>query len=144
MKQHNMYPYALISCLALVAILSSTGCEAPACRELRGRWSTKEGQCIIFQQKGNALWLTRFGSQMDTVRMQFRYDCTKQPVELDLHGFQSGPLTDKTLYGILEWTSDTAFRMNAEAGTDATLRPKAFESDQTMQFVLDREKSGGQ
>jgi len=66
--------------------------------------------------------------------MEYRYDCSKRPVELDLFGFQSGPLTGKTLFGVLEWSSDTSFRFNAEPGTDAVARPQTFESDQTLKF----------
>lgn len=123
--------------MALLALFSSAGCES-ACLEPGGKWSTREGQSIVFQKNGKALWLTRFGSQVDTVPMAFRYDCAKQPVELDLFQFHAGPLVGKTLFGILEWTSDSTFRFNAEAGTDPALRPKTFESDQTLKFFLER------
>jgi hypothetical protein len=136
-KKNSRNPRAALAALALLALLSSVGCES-SCPEPAGKWSTREGQSIFFQKNGKALWLTRFGSQVDTVPMVFRYDCAKQPVELDLFQFRSGPLVGKTLFGILEWTSDSTFRFNAEAGTDPSLRPKTFESDQTLRFFLER------
>jgi len=136
-KRNSRNPRAALAAIALLALFSGAGCESP-CPELVGRWSTREGQSILFQKKGKALWLTRFGSQVDTVPMAFRYDCAKQPVELDLFQFHTGPLVGKTLFGILEWNSDTSFRFNAEAGTEPSLRPKTFESDQTMKFYLER------
>lgn len=142
-----MTPYrtttlATFAILALSALLFHIACHYTACHALEGPWSTREGQCIEFLADGQALWITRFGSQFDTVRMAFRYDCTKQPAELDLFGFSSGPLTDKTLFGILEWSSDTAFRFNAEPGTDPAVRPQTFESDQTMKFLKGRGNGG--
>lgn len=136
-KKNSRNPRAALAAIALLALFSSAGCGSP-CPELSGKWSTREGQSIFFKKSGNALWLTRFGSQVDTVPMAFRYDCAKQPVELDLFQFRTGPLVGKTLFGILEWTSDTTFRFNAEAGTDPSLRPKTFESDQTLKFFLER------
>jgi len=137
-EQNSTFSSAALAAIALLALFSSTGCDMGDCRDLAGRWSTREGQTMLFKKNGKALWLTRFGSQVDTVPMEFRYDCKKKPVELDLWKFQTGPLVGKTLFGILEWNSDTSFRFNAEAGTDPAIRPKTFESDQTMKFFQER------
>ncbi len=141
MKQNSTFSRAALAAIALLALFSITACDTGSCRNLNGRWSTREGQSILFQKNQKALWLTRFGSQVDTVPMKFRYDCKKEPVELDLSQFQTGPLVGKTLFGILEWNSDTSFRFNAEAGTDPAIRPKTFESDQTLKFFLERNGS---
>lgn len=104
------------------------------CHELTGQWSNREGQFFLFQPNGKALWLIKFGSQFDTFPVEYRYDCGQQPLTLDLTGFQSGPLTGKTLYGILEWTSDSSFRFDAEPGATPEVRPATFNTEQTMKF----------
>ena len=142
MQQNSTCLGAAFAVFALLILFQSTGCGDSSCREIGGRWSTREGQTIDFRKNGKALWFTRFGSQVDTVGMKYRYDCQKQYTELDLYGFQSGPLTGKTLFGILEWNSDTSFRYNAEAGTDPAVRPQTFESDQTLKFFRDPGNGG--
>lgn len=106
----------------------------PDCYELTGRWTNHEGQVLVFQPEGKALWLIKFGSEFDTFPIQYRYDCDPKPATLDLTGFQSGPLTGKTLFGILEWASDTAFRFDAEAGASPELRPQTFKVEQTVRY----------
>lgn len=110
----------------------------PACGELAGQWTNREGQVFLFQPNGRAFWLIKFGSQFDTFPIEYRYDCGQQPLALDLAGFQSGPLTGKTLYGIVEWTSDSSFRFDAEPGTLPEVRPTKFDNEQTMRFYKER------
>ncbi|MCB0533457.1 MAG: hypothetical protein H6574_20960 [Lewinellaceae bacterium] len=139
MQQRNVHiPVAPVA-ITLLILLSITGCTDSTCRTLSGRWSTREGQSFYFQENGHGLWLVRFGSKIDTFPMAYRYDCGKQPIELDLSGFETGPLAGKTLFGILEWNSDTSFRFDAEAGTSPTVRPSTFESDQTQKFFIEKE-----
>ncbi|MBX2893717.1 MAG: hypothetical protein KF734_22570 [Saprospiraceae bacterium] len=104
------------------------------CRDLTGRWATREGRVLLFQPDGRALWLFKFGSEFDTFPARYQYDCRQKPATLDLSGFQTGPLTGKTLYGIIEWASDTAFRFDAESGTSPEVRPKTFSVEQTQQY----------
>ena len=127
------FTHFLVLSTALLLVFPSCTLDPP-CRELTGRWTTREGQDLIFQAGGTALWLTSFGSQFDTVRMMFKLDCKKEPATLDLSDFQSGPHAGKTLFGILEWQSDTSFRLRYESGTRAEVRPKAFEPEQTLKF----------
>lgn len=108
--------------------------SAPDCYELSGRWTNREGQVLVFQPEGKALWLIKFGSRFDTSTIQYDYNCKQKPATLDLSGFQSGPLTGKTLYGILEWANDTAFRFDAEAGGSEEVRPKTFNAEQTERY----------
>lgn len=121
----------------LVSLFFCCNTQQP-CPELAGRWANREGQVFMFQPNGSAQWLVKFGSQYDTFPMEYRYDCGKKPAELDLTGFQSGPLTGKTLYGILEWTSDSSFRFDAEPGASPELRPATFNIEQTMKFYKER------
>ncbi len=108
--------------------------STPPCRELAGQWTNREGQVFLFQPNGKAMWLIKFGSQFDTFPIEYRYDCKQQPVALDLTSFKSGPLTGKTLYGILEWTSDSSFRFDGEPGVTPEVRPTTFNIEQTMKF----------
>lgn len=107
---------------------------APPCPELAGQWTTREGQDIVFRPDGRALWLTRFGSLYDTVRLSYRLDCASKPPALDLLDFQSGPHVGKTLFGILEWQSDSSFRLRYEPGQHPGARPRTFDPDQTLKF----------
>ena len=134
MQQNGTLLSAASTAIALLPFLCFFGCSEPNCRELKGRWTNREGQSFDFQPNGNALWLVRFGSQIDTFTMEYRYDCKKQPIELDLSGFKTGPLSGKTLFGILEWNSDSSFRFDAEAGIDPAARPAAFNTEQTQKF----------
>ncbi len=138
MMQHNAYLKAAQVGIALLALLPFIHCTDPPCRSLEGHWTNREGQSFQFQSDGKALWLVRFGSQVDTIAMDYRYDCRKQPAELDLDGFQTGPLSGKTLYGILEWNSDSSFRFDAEAGNAPAVRPTTFENDQTQKFFREQ------
>lgn len=108
--------------------------DTSSCRDLDGRWTNREGQVFLFQPNGKALWLIQFGSQFDTFSIQYQYDCKQKPATLDLSGFHSGPLTGKTLFGIVEWSSDTAFRFDAEPGASPEVRPKAFNLEQTQRY----------
>ena len=134
MQQNGISPGVAVAILALVQLIFCVRCTEPPCRELNGQWTNREGQSFYFQENGKALWLIRFGSQVDTFPMEYRYDCKKQPAELDLSGFQTGPLSGKTLFGILEWNTDSSFRFDAEAGNRPEIRPQTFETDQTQKF----------
>lgn len=115
------------------------GCGGDSsCPDLSGRWTNREGQSFFFKPDGKALWLVRFGSQVDTFSMEYRYDCKKQPAQLDLTGFQTGPLSGKSLFGILEWNSDSSFRFDSETGTSPEVRPTAFETDQTQKYFKEK------
>lgn len=105
------------------------------CRDLNGRWSTQEGQDLVFLPEGKALWLTRFGSHYDTTQLEYRLDCTPNLVSIDLLNFRSGPHSGVTLFGILEWSSDTSFRLRYEPGSQADVRPTTFDQEQSIQFI---------
>lgn len=104
------------------------------CHELTGRWSNREGQILSFNPDGTAFWLVKFGSQFDTFPITYVYDCSKKVPTLDLSGFQSGPLLGKTLFGIIEWSNDSIFRYDAEAGSSPSERPAAFNAERTERY----------
>ena len=127
-----------LALLGGVVILFFSCANSSPCHELDGRWTNREGQIFLFQPDGKALWLIQFGSTFDTFPIEYRYDCKRQPAALDLSGFQTGPLTGKTLFGILEWASDTAFRFDAEPGTSPDVRPKTFNSEQAQRYFREK------
>lgn len=104
------------------------------CRDLSGRWSNREGQILYFEPDGKALMLIKFGSQFDTFSIQYQYDCKQKVPTLDLLNFKSGPLAGKNLYGILEWSSDSVFRFDAEAGTAPEERPGSFKTERLERY----------
>ena len=120
--------------LSLLFILSACDRQA-GCRELTGPWTTHEGQELVFLPDGQALWLTKFGSQYDTIRMHFRFDCAARPATLDLSDFQNGPHRGKMLFGIFDWSSDSSFRFRYEVGSQPEDRPKEFDVEQTQKFT---------
>ena len=125
-----------ISVLITVAVLWwLNGCTAPIpCHEPVGHWVDREGQTFIFKGSGEGLWLIQFGSKADTVLLRYRLNCDKHPALFDLMDIQSGPYSGKTLFGILEWNSDTSFRIRYEAGISPEIRPEAFDAQETLQF----------
>jgi uncharacterized protein (TIGR03067 family) len=125
-----MYPFLVLFTVQIFIFCS----RKVTCHELSGRWTTQEGHEFVFLQDGKALWLTRFGSQFDTVPFNYHLDCRPEPATIDLNDFQNGPYSGKTLLGIFEWTSDTSFRLRYESGTAEEMRPKEFDNDATMKF----------
>ena len=109
------------------------------CRELTGHWTTRDGQDLVFLPGGKALWLTKFGSQFDTNQLEYKVECSNNVVLLDLTNFQSGPNIGKTLYGILDWSTDTSFRLRYETGSQPDVRPAEFDNEQTIKFILEKE-----
>jgi hypothetical protein len=121
----KMKHWLWIPLLTLAACGADTTCRPPV-----GHWTDREGRDLVFESAGQALWLTRFGSQTDTQHCQFEFDCQQSPPQLDLKNFTSGPFAGKTLFGIVEWSHDSAFRWQY----DYDARPHTFEADAEMQF----------
>jgi hypothetical protein len=109
------------------------------CGPLEGVWSERDGQSFVFLNDGTALWLTRFGSQADTLRFRYRLDCKQKPAVLDFTDFEDGPHSGKMLLGIVEWLSDSSFRMRYEQGIQSEARPKDFDDEQTLRLYKSRD-----
>jgi len=107
----------------------------PICRDILGSWTDGEGQEILFLENGTALWLTRFGSQSDTIHFAYQLLCKKVPGTLDWSNFSNGPYAGRTLYGIIEWLSDSTFQFRYEPGYQPDVRPKEFDTVQTLRFM---------
>lgn len=128
------------SAIAAVFLFYTACRPGTSCPDLTGQWANHEGQFFHFEPGGKALWLIKFGSQFDTFPIRYYYDCKQKPAILDLSGFKSGPLTGKTLYGILEWTSDSSFRFNSESGSSPDVRPQVFNVEQTQRYFRQNPK----
>lgn len=124
--------FDLLACVG--SFLFLLVCCGKDCGSLEGQWNNREGQYFVFQPDGKGLWLTRFGTEVDSVAFRYTLDCQADPAHLDLTDFGSGPHQGKTLYAILQWSNDTSFRMRYEPGTSEADRPAAFDSDQTLKF----------
>lgn len=124
-------PFALFSGFSILFLFCKTENN---CRELTGRWTNREGQVLSFEPDGKALWLVKFGSQFDSFPINYRYDCKQKTATLDLMNFQSGPLVGKTLFGIIEWSSDSVFRFDSEPGTSPEVRPASFNTDHLERY----------
>jgi hypothetical protein len=140
MKHRMKYPKNIgIRALGALVLLITGACSGgDDCRSIAGHWSNGEGQEFVLQPDGHALWLVRFGSTFDTVRMQYVFDCKKQPATLDLSNIQRGPYSGRTLYGIAEWTTDSTLRFRYETGADVSERPTLFDAESTQEWVLMR------
>ena len=123
---------ALLAGVAALFLYCTPG--ANKCPEIKGRWSNREGQIFQFDPDGKALWLVKFGSQFDSFPITYHYDCSKKTNTLDLSDFKSGPMAGKTLYGIIEWTGDSIFRMSSEAGSAEDARPEKFDPEHVDRF----------
>jgi hypothetical protein len=125
-------PYILL----LFSFFVFWACDPPpVCHSLVGTWKDGEGREILFLENGTALWLTRFGSQSDTIHFAYHFLCQKSQATLDWTNFSSGPYFGKNIYGILEWLSDSSFQFRYEAGTQPDVRPKEFDTVQTLKFT---------
>jgi hypothetical protein len=128
-------PKSFFQAIAVVILaLWGSACGDKECRIPEGRWTNREGQVFVFQPNGKGLWLTRFGSVYDTVTMRYRIDCSTDPLQIDMDEFKGALYEGKQFYGILEWSSDTSFRMLYEIGSDPSDRPSTFEGDLTQKF----------
>jgi hypothetical protein len=108
------------------------------CHELNGGWSDREGHDFVFKNDGKALWINKFGQMMDTVNFVFSINCNTKPASVDFKDFSGGPFLGKTLFGIIEWSSDTLFNLCYEAGQQPDCRPQSFDPEQTMKFYIQR------
>jgi hypothetical protein len=120
-------------------VLCLLACSGNECRTPEGAWATGEGQILQFEKGGRLLWLTRFGSDYDTIQSQYKLDCTCTPMRIDIDKIQSGAFADKQLLGIFEWTGEDAFRVQLEVGSEETDRPTAFDSNLTQKYSRKKE-----
>lgn len=130
----RLSPPLLFAAAASFVIAAFFACSSTPCSPPDGIWEAEEGHLWVIQPDGKMLWITRFGSQLDTVHLSYHYRCSQMPATLDLHDFDGGPWQGKVLYGLFERTSDTSFRFCAAAGADPSARPAYFDQTETVRF----------
>jgi len=117
--------------LTLVATLLVASCAHVASDQpqLIGAWNGTSGNAVgssfSFRQRGDATWLV--GQPFE---IKYVANDLAAPTHLDLSGFQSGPLKDRTLYCLIELAGNT-LRMDCEPSE----RPAAFNPEQTQVFT---------
>lgn len=118
-------------------IFLSQACEPKQdCKLPIGHWTDNEGREMIFLEDGKAFWLTRFGSQYDTLAFSYTIDCKAVPQSIEMQGFTSGPYTGRALFGIFEWSNDSTLRMQLDDGE----RPTVFDSQRASKFEIKKKE----
>jgi hypothetical protein len=99
-----------------------------------GTWQNNLGQTLIFKNDKTALWLFKSENKVDTFKIKYTTDFKAEPIILDLTDFQVGPLSGKTLFGIIKF-GENNFLCDFEAGTDKSVRPNDFDAEQSQKYV---------
>jgi hypothetical protein len=131
-----------LAVLLLAALLVAV--SAPAARaqqpSILGGWSGVDGrgvkQTLEFREDGKATWRLEMPQGGMSLDIRYAYDAASSPKRLDLFGFESGPLAGRTLYGIVEFTTEGALRFDCEPGGPGDgdkVRPAAF-TEQTVTY----------
>ncbi len=118
--------------LLLVAGALASGCSQHA-EELFGSWSGEDADgkrhTLSFRERGRAMWVLEGDGETQSYEIRYALDDKVTPHRLDLTGFESGALEDKTLYCILEFESASAFRLDCAAGAPGEEGESARPSD---------------
>jgi hypothetical protein len=125
---------AFVVAVLLVAGALASGCSSEQAEELRGVWSGEDAEAkrhtFSFKERGRAIWAVESEGETQSYEVRYTFDDSATPHRLDLSGFESGALHDKTLYCILEFESASAFRMDCAAGATGeageSVRPTGF------------------
>ena len=136
MRSGKRLPTALAPAL-VGAVLACTEPTDP----LLGEWvsvGTGPGpMTYIFEQDGRSRWVLDLEEGPDTFAVDYRVDYGRTPIHLDIGPWSSGPLTGRTLFGIIEMQGPDRFRVDfepADPDGDGTGRPASF-SNQAVAFV---------
>lgn len=124
--------------LALVPTVLSCG-EEP--EPLLGEWvsvAAETGQMTyIFEEDGQSRWVLELETGPDTFPVAYQVDYSRSPIHLDVGPWSTGPLTGRTLYGIVEMQGPDRFVVDfepADPDGDGAVRPPRF-SNQSVTFV---------
>ena len=120
----------------IFCLLFLSGCFSALAqsKKLTGTWDNQNGQLLVFQKNRNALWIFYSENKRDTFVIKFSADLKKNPGQLDLSGFKEGPLSGKTLFGIVEFKGKNIIRFDCEPGVTEAVRPKEFNPGQTQTY----------
>ena len=134
---------AAVKSAALMAAVLASACQEPP-HPLHGEWvsvgSAGPAMTYIFEGDGRLTWVLDLPEGPDTLAVDYRLDLTTTPFHFDVGPWSTGPITGRTLFGILETLGPDRFRVDFEPGdpdTGAAERPAEF-SIQTVTFVRKR------
>jgi hypothetical protein len=128
-----VYRLVSLGLCGLLLVACSTAAPGPS---LVGTWigvdSAGNTTSLVFEANGEGLWVVQMPEATDTMKVDWVADLQATPHHLDVTHFDHGPLAGATLYGILEFTSPDAFRLDLEPGPpgagDRAPRPTEFTS----------------
>lgn len=114
-----------------LVLLSSCSETKPT---LIGQWSGLDTrgnhQTMVFHEDDSLTWII---AGMGTLKVEYRFDPSTMPAQLDLIGFESPPLAGKSLYGIVEFEGANSIRFDCDAGgamePGENYRPTDFTKD---------------
>jgi len=128
--------------IVIAAVLASAllSCaEAPD--PLLGEWISVGSGPIptiyIFEPGDRGRWVLELEESPDTFAVDYRVDYRHTPIHLDVGPWPSGPLSGRTLFGIVEMQGPDRFRVDfepADPDGDGTERPASF-SNQAVTYV---------
>jgi hypothetical protein len=121
---------ACLGLLFLVACAHAPGYRSPLLGTWVGESQNAAGSAFEFRADGTATW--RLDQPFD---IRYRVDDPLAPAHLDLFGFQTGPLKERTLYCLIDLVDDR-LRMDCEPSE----RPGSLNPEQTQVFI--RKPSG--
>jgi len=121
---------AVFTIIALVVV----ACAHDDTQKLLGEWSGVDAhdnhQTFIFNADNTVTWII---AAAGTLNVDYRFDSDTSPYQLDLLGFNTPPLENKTLFGIIEFMGNNSFRFDCEAGQSdqngEKFRPASFTKD---------------
>lgn len=116
----------------LTVVLVCVAAKQQNDESLLGSWDNKSGQVLTFIAEGQALWIFYSETKRDTFEIRYTTDFSIKPHQIDLTDFKTGPLTGKTLYGIIEFTDENTIRLDFEPSSEN--RPQEFDAKQTQTY----------
>lgn len=119
-----------LTILFLTVVVGLLSCSKTS-NSLLGSWDNKQGQILEFMKDGQALWVFYSETSKDTFKIGYKTNFSASPKQLDLTNFKVGPLTGKTLLGIVEFPNDSTFKFDAEP---TSVRPTDFNKEQTQTY----------
>lgn len=122
-----------LSLLLLSACTHAPGHRSPLLGTWTGESQNAAGSSFEFREDGTATWRLQ-----QPFEIRYRVDDPLAPVHLDLFGFQTGPLEDRTLFCLIELAGDR-LRMDCEPSE----RPGALDPEQTQVFTRQSTRPSG-
>jgi hypothetical protein len=108
---------------------------------LVGGWSgeneTRGPMSFSFAEDHTAVWIVYPPTGADTLHLSYRVEEVDGLLELDLFGFEDGPLAGLEMYGLAAFDGTDSFRVDFEPGPsgDASPRPKDLSSTDVLTVV---------